>query len=325
MQIKLSNKKIQYINMSSNVNSISMGQCFIDPYFSSQINNERETKQEITIGCHFTDSAIANLPSQEENRPLTDSFYTKKEDSIENITVQIFAHLCSFADRFNRSDVEAATTSTPHESIGLSNSIYSLTSSSQEEDAIVSPTPIYSHCLRPFQRETNFYRDDNEPPIHIRNVVRHIVSGFTRIFFGWELIDKQKDPRTFEEMITILAKDRTVWKKKLREYYSPGFQYQMNTIFSKADELAKERKYDKKLAYIQRVTFYATLIIFLIGKLKGQKAVSILGLIASSATFLFMVIYHGKISFKQSQQEIDLKDAIERLYPKTALHRITKF
>jgi hypothetical protein len=229
-------------------------------------------------------------------------------DRIENITVQIFAHLYSIADQVQRTEVENAV---------ASNISYSPSSPQLENFKFT-----HAEILHPSARETNFFEENNlEQPLSIQNIVSDILSSASYLFCGWNLFNHHMNNPTPQEMKSTLYKDNKFWKEGLKRHYSKPFAAEMKKVFRIADKLLQSRIEDEKWAFIQRLTLYATLIIAAIGKLSGHKAVLIFGLSAVALTLLFMITHYGTASFKQDQQGADLRQSINRVYSTAVQHR----
>lgn len=241
-------------------------------------------------GDGLTDEAFNEAQFLALNSPVM-----KKNDmdKIENITVQIFAHLYSITDQDQREEFKIVPdASSPSLSPPLENSKFTR-----------------SNSLNPSARDTNFYEESSlNQPLHIPNVVSDILSSVAYLFFGWDPLN-QKNKQTPKEMKDNLYKDRIFWDD-LGKHYSVYFQGKMQKVFNKAEKLLENRIKSQQWAFIQRLTLYATLIIAAIGKLSGQNAVLILGLSASAVTFLSMITHYGADSFKQAQQGADLRQSI---------------
>lgn len=303
--------------------------------FGCQIEyGEEKPKSTSTSENHFNSGdAITDDAFQEAELYANDSpknSRKQKPDSIENITVQIFTHICSLVDRDNRQDIEDAIAD-PNDPFSPSSGkkfkanakqLSPLLEEKIEEDSPFNNRFNHSHRFRPFQRDSNFSDSDIVHPIHTQNVIRNILSALASLFLGVKLFETHKDQKSLEEMKKTLKNDYFFWSKLLKDHYTTTFQAKMHLIFQHAQELLNNRENDEKIAYYQRLTFYATLIISTVGKLLGQKVVTIVGLVASSITFLFMLTHYGSTSFKQAQQEANLKTAVDNIYHETASHRL---
>jgi hypothetical protein len=241
---------------------------------------------------------------------LSDPYDAKKVDDIENITVQIFAHLHSLADRVIRSEIEEAL-APPTRSVQSSPVILHKSSGSQR--------------FRPFRKETNFNeREDNGQTLRIKDVAWNTIAIVQNIFFGVEFFESHKDNRTTEKMMEDLKTDSITWNQGLRKHYSDFFNSKfMMRAFIQADELLKNRQNVAKESYKQRVTLYVLLILSVIGKLKNKSAFTIVGLAASSITLIFMLVHYGMNSFKLSQRSAELKRTLETAENEARSNRLT--
>lgn len=274
-----------------------------------------------------TDKAFSQAESAAEKSP---SVKKKVPDFIENLTLQIFSHLCSLADRVKRADI-AFVGKLDEKSFAsrLKNKNYSHPSLFQEKDRTNSEknlnTPklktTYSQKIGSFQNENGFYENEEEEVKSSRSTVYNILSIATTLFLGWELYDPKKDQRPIKICADEIEKDEVTWKL-FKNNYSDFFQVRMDNIFTQAKDLIEFRKRNEKIDLFLRITLYATLIISGVGKLVKNNTVAIAGLAASSLTLMIMIGNYALNSFKQSEYGTSLKSSAENIYTKIAIHRI---
>lgn len=223
-------------------------------------------------------------------------------DDIENITVQIFAHLYELAN-------------------------WSKCKEGEDWEAILagcSPSPkkfSSSKSSRFLQAESNFSDDSYlDYPIHADNSISNLLNAISEIFFGMRF-DKEKTQKTPIEIEVVLKKDRVTWKT-LRLNYTPYFRLKMKQVFQNARELLKERIKDNKIALYCRIAFYAGLIISVVGTLTSKKFVALIGISASLITSGYMIVRYAIASLRQAQHESNLKLSIDSIYYEAAKHRL---
>lgn len=216
-----------------------------------------------------------------------------KIDQVENITLQILAHLSSIADRQDRSEIEAAISPVKIEA-PLSPPLYN-PPLDRDLDLLDQKAnlPIFYQFQDPFRKETNFNeQEDPEVIINTTNVAYNILSTLGDIFLGYDFFNSGKNTKTDAEMEVQLRDDRTYWFKVLNKNYESHFRIKVADALDRAGFLLKDRQDFAKEAYYHRLTLYATLILSLLGKLLNQKALTIFGLATSSITLIFMLTHY---------------------------------
>lgn len=270
-----------------------------NPYLDALYKDEGE---EEILGWGYGD-AVADEVFEESQQYAE---VPQELDDIEGITLQIFTALYSIADRKERKDIEDVIAyPTPYEPESISETHE--TKSSR------------SHQFRPFQKDSNFYSDDFDPSLHSPNLMQRIVSILADLFLGIELAEQKH--QTQEEMDDMLKKNYMIWQYSLKEHYTTYFQDKIQAAFREAEELVARRGFDEKIAYLQRITFYATLIITMIGKLVDHRRLAMFGTIASSITFLFMIVHYGTTSFREAQEAVSLKCNVDLIYYEASEYR----
>lgn len=298
---------------------------YLSNYEDSECKNQREGKTSYSNGDAISDEDFAKAQQLAEASPLMKK---REPDQIENITVQVFTHLCAFTDRDQRKEVEAAVLEVNEDSKENSKSSISKFkakySFSKIKEAFhqardkINELPYfqsqfksnYSHQFRPFQDDDLFEEELREEGIPTRNIIRSSLSVLAYLFLGWERFDAKED----DENQKKIEKDHKVWQERLKPHYSDVFQGEMDLIFAQAEGVSKNRQEQARSVYLQRLTFYAMLIISAIGKLISHRTVMILGLTAASITSIVMIALYGVNSFKQGQLEANLKTSILNAY-----------
>jgi hypothetical protein len=271
-----------------------------------------------SLSTSFKESGSSSSSCQDACKKASDT--DKQADGIENATLSIFIHLCSLADGKERKSIEAAIAP-------IDDVINSLKLS--DDDAINSPKLSENPKLNLSQRrrhfpypykDTNFDYNDFEDSIHTGNVIHNLFTRFAEIFLGWRFIRSGEETKSIEQLRKRLSNDHTFWEKNLKKFYTESFQISMNEIFKKAEKVLEDRSHHERRAFLQRVTFYASLIISIVGKLLKQPTFTRLGIAAASITLIFMVT--NPRYFEQTAKETDLKNAIDLACKQGRSHRL---
>jgi hypothetical protein len=234
-------------------------------------------------------------------------------DKIENVTLQIFLHLYSCADRIKRAAVEDAIPPPAEEDM---NSLFGNEFFEDKSENV--------HRFRPFRKETNFAPEEEqvEHVMRTQHVVSNIFFTLLKFLFGYEHLNPNQDRRTNEEMIEDLKNDKRAWDKLLDSHYDMNFNIKMKHVFAQTNELLMARKNIAKYSYYQRITFFASCIVTFVGMLISQKAVIFFGLLSSVITLFIMIKHYGQSSFRIVKLETDLKYLIEQTMTETRLNRL---
>lgn len=279
--------------------------------YTQQIYQETEQLKRFS-GDYLSDDEFNQLQLSSLS-PLPKKVYRKVDtpvDEVETVTMQILLHLQQFADRKNHSEIEAAIAPASNPRI--------------KKDFQVHQRTISSHSVRAFRKDTNFYgHEDLEQPIHTAHVAHNIFSTLGNIFLGYEFSNSQQDSRSPEKMMLALDDDRAAWDR-FQNYYKLPFRRRMIETFSQARDLLKARQIATKEARYQRLTLYASLIMSFVGKLISQKGVTILGLIASSITLLFMLTQYGATSVKLARLSSLLERSVGQAEGEAGIYRLEK-
>lgn len=291
-----------------------------------------QPNQAVLAKGNFVEKTQTNAKTHAKVKLFAESFPFKNKapDWIENTTLQIFTHLCSFADRIKRTDIEAAVkTDNASAPSQLKNTTHNFHVFFQDMEGPVSEKNLhspklktsYSQKINPYQNDNNFYENEDEGVKGSQSIVRIILSIFTNLFFGWELVDPKRDKRTNKDWKKVLSKDESMWNC-IKINYQDNLHGGMEKVFNKAQKLMGDRIKSEKNVYYHRVTLYAMLIISGVGRLIKNNPVTIFGLVASSITLISMIAQYGMNSFKLTEQGMDLKTSVENIYIETAKNRL---
>lgn len=250
-----------------------------------------------------------------------DPLVKKEADDIENLTVQIFARLAILTDEQKRSDIEAAVST-------VETSTLSQGSTSDSTKSVLTPDIFNSQMfgaslkLRPFRKDTNFFDEDPTVSLQTHQVANNIFSTLGKILFGYEAFDSSRDNRSINKMKEDLRDDHLTWNTGLSQHYQRTFNLKMDFTFNQAEKILKVKQKIYQSAYYQRITLYAFLILSSVGKLISQRLVTVLGLVASSITLIFMLTKYGTNSMQLAQLTSDLKRSLESVEKEACKYRI---
>jgi len=233
-------------------------------------------------------------------------------DTIEIITAQVLAHLCSLADGIDRSSFEEAAIA-PFDDIDFI--------SSQED---TSTKFSYTQRFHPlYKRESNFYEEyEVEQPNQTQNVLMNIISTIASVIFGVTLSDPPPGIKSTEKIEHDFAVDYVAWEKSIKKHYAAYFQQQMDDAFHQAEELLQFRRDNDKLASFQRYTLVASSVLVGLGKFFNQRSLAIVGLVATAINLIFMAMRYGMNSIKLAEAESELKASVEVAYHEASKHRL---
>lgn len=237
-------------------------------------------------------------------------------DDVEDITIQIFAHLLTLSDGIKRDEIEKAILLPGKEISSFSlKRLQSLQSQYLKKQSLNFP---------PYQTGTNFYEKEGDSSEGSTPLVgaKNIYAIVTDLFLGRRIYSLQEDRRSALELSASLKLDMNTWNAKIREYYKDPFQDEMKNIFNKAKERINIKKNFEKTIYCNRITFFSTLGLSIFAKITSFKKIFVVGFVAFSVNLIFMVIYYGKSSFKLSEQGASLKASVNKSYEKALLARL---
>lgn len=280
--------------------------------YSQQIYQETEQVNRFS-GDYLSDEEFSQLllPSLSPLPKKVNKKVNRPVDEVETVTMQILLHLQQFADRKNRSEIEAAI-------------VPSASNPRIKKDFHVPQRTMSTHSIRAFRKDTNFYgHEELEQPIHTAHVAYNILSTLGNIFLGYEFSDSQQDSRSPEKMILALEDDKIAWNG-LQYHYKQQFRNRMEGAFKQARALLEARQAAIKEARYQRLTLYASLILSFVGKLISQKGLTIVGLITSSITLLFMLTQYGATSVKLARLSSLLERSVGQAEAEAGDHRLEK-
>lgn len=252
-------------------------------------------------------------------------------DKVEDLTLRMFTHFQTIADRIPRSAIEAAigeNLAKNQDGVQKKQEVQQVQDGAKNLD---SPNLDYVQ-FRPFGNETNFewgIFNQNHHNSQIGELTSTIFRILKDIFFGGDptisnLRHKDLDHRTPDEMGKMLITDHTIWNCEmgLKDSYSEYFRSKMTHIFSQARDLLLGRKRYARNHFYQRITFYALLVITTCGKLMNQKVLQTSGLIFSAVTLFWMIKDYRSYFFKQRDQIHKLKSDLEEAYKEAPANRI---
>lgn len=222
-------------------------------------------------------------------------------DPIENVTLQIFAHLHEIADRKVREEIEKVVDPIANEPL--------------------SPKKqSHSYSSHYYLSDSNFLDQDFGFPVHTPNVIQNMIDSFTELFLGWRASD-DKNQKSIHKLKEMFEDDQNSWNY-IKDDYSKEYRSKMDNIFKTAGKLITERMQDANRAYVYRVSFYAGLIITAVGYCLSRTLTTATGLACSLSAFGFMIKHYVDFSFRQMQHESELKTAVESIYYEAGKHRL---
>lgn len=239
--------------------------------------------------------------------PMTKNSPEPEPDQIEDLTLRIFTHLHTMADRLDRTAFEAVTAPKEGREQYIKEKYY--------------PKYHSAYPVRPFRKETNFSSEGIELPINANGVISKVIAILGNIFLGYE--NSYEDKRTPAQMEEELNEDILLWQGNggLSFYYSEQFNRKMNNAFRLAKEILTDRKNCSAHAKTQRITFYVLLVLSALSKILSRSTMTMLFFIATSGYLTYMLTSYGRNSYRQGMLESDLKSSLETAEKDAKGHR----